>query len=171
MRGRTKPHRMTRFLLLSIIGLNFFSVVALHGNLGALVFSGIAFIQAIVIFFLSLWRGMGGTTRSDWICLVITGVGIVGWKTTGNPIIGILFAILADFVAYLPAFIKTWHHPDTESPWFYVLGSFVLLLGLAAYKIEIASFYQIYALLASLVMVGFIYKKNIHRFIKHQRNK
>ena len=161
IRGTSKPHRMTRFILAFVLTLNFVSILAVFGNTGAKIFAGISFIQGVIIFFLSLWRGMGGTSIFDYVCLGIAVVGIAGWKLTGNPIIGIWFSILADFSAYLPAFIKTWKHPHTESPWFYVTGRFAAFLGLIAYNIDASSIFQIYIILCCLVMIIFIYHKNI----------
>lgn len=161
LKGKTKPHRMTRFIVFFVLALNFLSIVAAHGNMGAIVFAGISSAQATVIFILSLWRGMGGIHRFDLACLVIAAVGILGWKLTGNPVIGVWFSILADFAAYLPAFVKTWHHPHTESPWYFLLGAVASFLSLIAYKIETVSIFQIYIIVTSLVMVGFIYRKKL----------
>ncbi len=161
IRGTSKPHRMTRFILAFAMTLNFVSIIAVFGNTGAKIFAGISFIQGIIIFLLSLWRGMGGTSVFDYVCLVLAVVGIAGWKLTGNPIIGVWFSILTDFFAYLPAFIKTWKHPHTESPWFYVTGGFAAFLGLITYNIDASSIFQIYIILCCLTMILFIYHKDI----------
>ncbi len=166
VQGRSKPHRMTRFILFFVLTLNFVSILAAHGNTGAMVFAGITFVQATIIFFMSLWRGMGGSSKFDWICLGIAAVGIIGWKITGNPVLGIWFSILADLSAYLPAFVKTWKHPYTESPWFYVFGVVSALLGLIAYKIDASSIFQIYIILGSLTMLACIYHTGFHQVKK-----
>lgn len=161
LKGKTKPHRMTRFILAFVLTLNFLSIFAAHGNRGALIFAGVIFLQGIIIFGLSLWRGMGGQSIFDWICFLIAIIGIVGWKLTGSPLVGLLFSILADFSAYLPAFVKTWKYPQTEEPWFYAFGVIAALLSLIAYKIEISSMFQIYIAVSSFVMILFIFNKRI----------
>lgn len=165
-RGNSRPHRMTRFILSFVLTLNFISILAAHGNLGAEVFAGITFLQAIVIFGMSLWRGMGGTSRIDFACLGIATLGIVGWKLTGNPVIGIWFSILADLSAYFPAFIKTWNHPKTESPWFYGIAAISAFLSLIAYKIDSASIFQIYIAISCFIMISLIYRKDIFKIKK-----
>jgi hypothetical protein len=160
-KGRTKPHRMTRFILFFVTALNFISILVVNGNIGANVFAGIMFAQSAVIFFLSLWRGVGGTTKLDWTCLTIAILGVVMWKLTGNPVMGILFSILADLAAYIPAFLKTWKHPSTETPWYYVAGTISAVLSLVAYKIELVSLFQIYIIAANMVMFICIYHKGI----------
>lgn len=161
LRGKTKPHRMTRFILAFVLTLNFLSIFAANGNKGALIFAGVIFLQGIIIFGLSLWKGVGGHSVFDWICLLIAITGILGWKATGNPIVGLLFSILADFSAYLPAFVKTWKYPQTEEPWFYTFGVISALLSLIAYKIELSSMFQIYIAVSSFVMIFFIFHKRI----------
>lgn len=161
IKGKTKPHRMTRFILTFVLTLNLVSILAAHGNLGAISLAFVFFLQAIVIFILSLWHGMGGSSIFDWVCLLIASVGIIGWKLTGNPLLGVYFAIIADFSGFLPAFIKTWKYPHTESHWFYSLGAIGALLTLIAYGINLASLFQIYIVAACTMMVGFIFRKRI----------
>ena len=167
VKGKTRPHRMTRFILAFVLTLNFVSILAAKGNLGAQVFAGITFLQALIIFFMSLWRGMGGTSKFDWTCLVIAALGIAGWKITGNPIVGVWFSVLADLSAYLPAFVKTWKHPHTESPWYYLLSGLAAFFSLIAYKIEPASIFQIYILTCVFIMIGLIYRKDIAKKLLH----
>ena len=157
--GKTKPHRMTRFILAFVLTLNFLSIIAARGNFGAITFAGFTFLQALVIFLLSMWRGMGGSSKFDWACFVIAMIGLVGWKITGNPVVGVWFSVLADLAAYLPAFVKTYHHPHTESPWYYVMSGVSALLSLIAYRLDSSSIFQIYIVLCCTIIVGLIYRK------------
>jgi hypothetical protein len=163
IRGRTKPHRTTRFAVLVILTLNFLSVLAAHGNLGAEVYSGILFVSAIAFFMLSLKSGMGGLSVFDLLCLVIALSGVVAWRLAANPILGIWFAVLGDLVAYLPAFYKTWKHPHTESPWLYALSGSASFIGLIAYKISAVSVFQIFTMICSAAMLVCIYHTNLLR--------
>ena len=157
MRGRTKPHRTTRFVLMIVLTLNFISIMAADGNLGAKLYAGIVCFYGFAYFLMSIGRGMGGSSPFDWACLIIASAGIVCWQITGNPVLGIWFAVLADFVAYLPAFVKTWRHPSTESPWLYILSLFAALLSMAAYKIGPESAFQFLTILCCVVMLPCIY--------------
>lgn len=161
LKGETKPHRVTRFVLLVVLSLNFLSIVSAKGNVGSILLSGFLVVQSILVFILSLKRGMGGASVFDITCLIIALAGLVGWQLTNNPIVGIIFAILADQVAYLPAMVKTWNFPDSESPWFYVLGGLAAGISLASYSITPASAFQIYLVLNCLMMVGLIYRKSL----------
>jgi hypothetical protein len=159
--GRTKPHRTTRFVVLVVLTLNFVSILAAHGNAGAEVYSGVLFVSAIAFLFLSFRQGsgMGGTSVFDWVCLVVALAGVAAWQVAGNPILGVWFAVLADLVAYLPAYAKTWRHPHTESPWLYSLSASASFIGLIDYKISAVSVFQIFTVLCSLGMLACIYHK------------
>jgi len=157
---------MTRFILFFVLTLNFLSILSAHGNIGAELFAGIVFLQAAALFLISLRYGVGGASLFDYICLGIAIVGILVWKFTGNPVVGIWFSILADFVAYLPAFVKTWNQPSTESPWYYILRYYILsgfaaLASLLAYSLDVSSIFQFYIILSCLVMLSLIYHKKI----------
>lgn len=170
VKGKTRPHRMTRFILAFVLTLNFLGILIAQGNVGAQVFAGITAIQALAIFFLSLWRGMGGSTKFDYICLSIAFIGVIGWKITGNPITAVWFSVLADLAAYLPAMVKTWKHPQTESPWYYALSGLAAFLGLIAYKLDASSIFQIYIVACCIIMIGLIYRKNIFNLKKQKES-
>ena len=155
----TRPHRVTRFVLLVVLTLNFLSIVSAKGNLASVLLSGFLVVQAVLVCILSLKRGMGGASVFDISCLVIALAGLIGWQLTRNPIVGIIFAITADQVAYLPAMVKTWKYPNSESPWFYVLGGIGAGISLVSYPITPASSFQIYLVLNCVMMVGLIYRK------------
>jgi hypothetical protein len=159
--GRTKPHRITRLVLLFVLTLNFIGVIAAHGNLGAELYGGIICAFGVAFFILSLRRGMGGTTAFDWICFVIAMAGVIGWQITGSAILGIWLAALADFVAYLPAFAKTWKYPRTESPWLYSLSGLAAILSLAAYPVTQVSIFQIMTIVCAFLMLICIYRQSI----------
>jgi hypothetical protein len=148
---------LTRLAVLVAMSLTFFSLIASSANLGAVLFAGISFIHCVAIFAMSLWRGMGGGSRTDWACFALALLGLAAWQVSGSPLVGMGFAIFADLVAYIPAFIKTWRRPDTESPWLYVGSGLAAALGLLAYPITLASAFQIYIVFCCAGMLTCIY--------------
>ena len=167
VKGKTKPHKMTRFILFFILTLNFASIAAADSNVGAVLYAGLSFGHAALLFVMSLWRGMGGKSKLDFTCLGIAIIGIVGWQITGNPLVGLWFAILADFAAYVPAIIKTWHMPETESHWLYTLSVLAAGLSLVAYPISSESIFQIYIIFVSGLMTAII----LIRDVRHPQSK
>ncbi len=153
LKGDTKPHRTTRFVLLLITTLSTASLIAQH-NTVAVWLAGAATLQAIGIFYLSIKRGMGGWSKSDILCLVIALFGIVIWQTTNNPILGLYFSILADFTGMIPAIIKTYKLPHTENVWFFILDTiagFCTLLAVNSFTTEQIA-YPIYIIFINITM-------------------
>lgn len=161
LRGRAKPHRITRLVLLFVLILNFIGVIAAHGNTGAIIYGGVIAIFGVAFFLLSLRRGMGGTTAFDWVCFAIAMAGVVGWQATGSPILGVWLAALADLVAYLPAFTKTWKHPDTESVGLYSTAGIASILSLMAYPIGLESIFQIVGIICASGILICIYHERL----------
>jgi hypothetical protein len=133
IRGRVKPHRTTRFVLLVISILATASLFAQHNQV-AIWLAAIAALQAIAIFSLSLKQGMGGWSKSDIVCLVLALAGIVLWQITKNPVIALYFAVAADFIGMIPAIIKTYRWPKTEIWIFFTLDVFAAIFSLLALK-------------------------------------
>lgn len=87
--------------------------------------------------------------------------GVIGWLITGNALLSVWLASLADFVAYLPAYVKTWQHPNTESQWLYSLSVVGASLSLAAFRISAVSIFQMNIVLTSVIMLICIYHKGL----------
>jgi hypothetical protein len=121
LRGKTKPHRMTRILLALITGLSFFALLANHDTSGIWIAFG-SFFESLIVLVVSFKFGVGGRERLDIACLAICLVGLVVWGVTGQSLTGLLAAIIADYVAVIPSMRKTIRLPHTESWLFYLLG-------------------------------------------------
>ena len=165
LRGESKPHRTTRFVVLTITFLSFAALLAQH-NTVAIFLAGVSCVQSILIFSLCIKYGMGGWAKTDIICLIIAGIGILVWKLTNNPMMGLLASILADFVGYIPALIKTYKFPETETWIFYILDVFAAtftILAIRNFTYQETS-YPIYILAINLLMVVFILRPKIKKY-------
>lgn len=161
-RGRSRPHRLTRLALMVALLLTFASAVAADANLGTLVLTGIMAAQGVVIFAMSLWRGMGGGKNVfDWLCFSLAIAGLAGWQISGNALVGMWFAIFADIMAFIPAYVKTWKHPHTEGHWFYSLAAIGAFLSLIAYPLAATSAFQVYIIVSCLGMIFCIYRRQL----------
>ena len=50
----------------------------------------------------------------EWVCLALAIIAIVSWQLTNQPILAIVFAIIADFMAAVPTVIKAYRDPWSE---------------------------------------------------------
>lgn len=159
-RSTTRPHRTTRFILLIITAISAWSLLSNHHAGFWLAFASA--IQAAILFIISFKRGMGGWARLDIACLLLALIGVVIWQLTGQPVVGLLASILADFIGYIPAYVKTYLHPETEA-WSYFMidtGAAVFsLLAVNTFTVYALS-YPIYILLANTSMVVLILWRN-----------
>lgn len=153
LRGHTKPQRITRFLMSLITGMSFFALWA-SGDVSGVWLALTSFAQALVIFCLSLRRGMGGKGWLDIICVALCVIGLVVWLGAGEPVVGLVAAIVADLIAIIPAFVKTWQLPHTETHWFYTLDGIAGLFIMVAGSHDAFSLaYPAYILLANAIFV------------------
>jgi len=163
VKGDAKPHRTTRLILLIISALATVSLLAQH-NTVAIWLSGVSTIQCIVIFILSLKRGMGGYAKTDIVCLTIALFGIVLWQVTKTPVVALYFAILADFMGMVPSLIKTYRFPHTEVYLPFLLDFFAALFSFLAVKnrtIPEVS-YPLYLVFINLAMTLLILRPLFH---------
>ncbi|HSX17125.1 MAG TPA: hypothetical protein VLH86_03435 [Patescibacteria group bacterium] len=131
VRGKSRPERMTRFLLVVITALMVASLWATDDTSGIWL-AWVSFVQAIFIFGLSLKYGMGGRDRLDYACLALCGVGIGLWLLSDWPWMGLIASIAADCIAMIPALRKTIRLPHTELTLFYAVDTFAGLFILFA---------------------------------------
>lgn len=161
-KGEAKPHRTTRFVLLTITALSTLTLFAQHDTV-AIWLAGVSTVQAIFIFILSLKYGMGGYAKSDIVCLIVAVVGILLWQITDNPALGLYFAILADFTGMVPTLLKTYKLPHTEIYLFFLLDVFAGFFSLMAVKqwttAEVS--FPLYIMLINLTMVLLVLRHDI----------
>jgi len=72
--------------------------------------------------------------KTDILCLVIALAGIVVWKITDRPALGLYAAILADFAGMVPALLKTYRLPETEYWLSYIFDVAAAILTLFAIR-------------------------------------
>lgn len=166
LKGESKPHRTTRFVLLLITCLSTAALIAAHDRV-AVWLAAVSALQSIMIFGLSLKHGMGGWKKLDITCLLIAVVGIVLWQTTKNPVFALYFAIFADFVGMVPALVKTYRLPETESWLFYCLDVFAAICTLFALEVWRAQdfAYPMYIMIINAIMTSLIlFRRKLRHF-------
>jgi hypothetical protein len=154
LRGKTRPHKTTRVVSLA----NLVGSIAVHAALGILLLAIIFFIRSLVLAVLSLKYGVGGRSRLDIVCGVMAIVGITAWLVTGNGITALVFAIVADGVAYAPAIVKTWKLPKSEAPLLYWLESVAAMLAIIHDGFRLSVIFQAYVIVSCAVMLICIYR-------------
>lgn len=133
---------MTRFLIF-LLSLLFVGTLIDQGDRNGIYIAVAQLIGSFVILALSFKKGMGGWEATDKIVLLMTVSSLIVWKTTANPLLGLLMSMVTDFVGFIPTVIKTWKWPETEEWKFYlsdVLSSTFSLLSLEDYSLGKSAF-------------------------------
>ena len=97
--------------------------------------------------------------KFDIICGLLSLLGLLLWWITGVGNVAIILSILADGLAFLPTLVKSYSHPETESPWTFMAGEIATIMGLmtvAVWNFEHVGF-QVYILFANMVAILLIY--------------
>jgi hypothetical protein len=152
--GTVRPQVTTRFLLMLICGLSFASLVAAHDHSGVWLALTSA-IQSVVLWLLSLWRGIGSVlNKLDLICVALCLAGAALWLINGQALLGLIASIVADFIGCVPSLVKTVRLPHTEALAFYLLdtiaGACILFGGPPNGR---AALYPVYIMVVNVLFV------------------
>jgi hypothetical protein len=157
LKGTVRPHRVTR-LVVWVASLTSLIVTLGSENSAGKLFGIVFFARATFLLLLALKYGAGGRTKLDIYCLVIGVVGVLV-SLLGNGLAGILLALAADVVGYIPAIVKTYRDPKSEEPVFYILEFFAALsIVISIGEAGVDVIMPLYFVASCIVMLGLIYR-------------
>jgi hypothetical protein len=163
VRGKTRPNRVTWFIL------SFAPLLAF----AAMIFQGVSFRESVftletgispLIIFISTFfarQPKWEITKFDLVCGALSIVGFMLWIILKEGNIAISFAIAADGLAFLPTLVKAFRYPETESPYAFMMGVVAAIIALAIitkWNFEHVAF-PMYILIADVLATLFIYFK------------
>lgn len=124
LRGTTLPHRIT-WGLWSVEGiLAFFVEIQQHVGLASLMTLALGLIPFVVL--VCSFKNPLGAWQIDGVdvaCGVVSVAGMVFWAAVHEPTVALISFVIADFIAALPTFRKSWRAPDSETPRTFVMGA------------------------------------------------
>jgi len=126
-------------------------------------------VQGVVVLGLLYSRG---STIGEWdfrsrICLpgaMLGGVLLIIFRD--RPEIGVLAAIVADCIAYVPHLAKTWSQPGSQKHATYTLSAIGAALAVAAGGLNWSALFPVYLIVIDGLMVIFIFRPQILRLVK-----
>ncbi|MDE1970131.1 MAG: hypothetical protein KGI50_00940 [Patescibacteria group bacterium] len=125
VKGTVIPNRMSWIIWFIQDGLMFTS--ALCGGIGpATVMPSVWTLGTGIVVVLSFKKGnYAPITGLEKICLVLSGLGILLWATTGSPRLGLIASVSASCVGGIPTTLKAWKEPWTET----ISGWLLMVMG------------------------------------------
>ncbi len=124
LRGTTSPHRVT-WGLWALEGILAY-LVEIQQHVGAASFMTLALgLMPLVIFFVSFKNPHAAWKIDvvDIVCGVVSLGGLVFWAAVNEPTVALVSFVVADFIAALPTYRKSWHAPESETPRTFVMGA------------------------------------------------
>ncbi|ABW13188.1 hypothetical protein Franean1_3795 [Parafrankia sp. EAN1pec] len=104
------------------------------------------------------WKSHWRVGRFDVLCGGSAAAGVVLWQITSDPVLSLLFSVLADLLASIPTLMKAYDAPTSEraSPYFASLVSMtVTLLTISDWKFMEYAF-PLYMLLINTTVFGVV---------------
>ena len=125
-RKETKPQKAS-WIIWSITDIIILATLLLQ-NVSNYHLSFAATIGSILIVFLSFKYGVSGWRKIDFICLSVSGVGLLFWQLYNNPLVALIILSLTQIIATIPTAVYVWKYPKTENKisWglFFIAGIF-----------------------------------------------
>lgn len=142
LKGKTKPQRTTFFIYTVINTISFTSQLA-KGATNSLWLPFVFFSGTLIVFLLSVKRGVGGFQTKDYIVLVIAGFGLLAWYLSKEAAIALYSVILIDAAGTYLTIEKAYKHPESETLITWVLSSlagFLAFLSVGSLNSVLISF-------------------------------
>ncbi len=170
VRGKSSPHVVTRFVVMTASVVTFLSLYASVGKIAAFI-AGVFAVRSVVLFLFTLKYGTKGTSSLDYLCLVLAILGLILWRVIGNPLWALSLSITADFLGFIPTLRKTYHKPKSEAPSFYLLE--LILIYINAYATILATgfivralVFPVYIAVLCTSVLFLIYRLEIKRYLR-----
>ncbi len=158
VRGKTKPHAFSWFAWSLPTAVVFAAQLNDGGGAGVWV-TGLTAFMCTVIFVLSLFKGERDIRPLDWVSLVVSGVGIVLWLYTNNPLWAVILTTAVDLIGFVPTIRKSLVHPLEETRSTYAMGGikWVLSVGALSNYSAITLIYPVGMIVANFGFVLFLF--------------
>jgi hypothetical protein len=169
LKGNAKPNRIT--WLMWAVAPFIATAAAISNGVGLAVipvfmsgFSPILIFTASFRIKKAIWK----LSKFDYVCGTVSALALILWYSTKNPNIAIVFAIAADGIASMPTLRKAVKHPETESTWPFVTGTFGAISSLIAARLWTFSDYAFpaYLLIINIVFLSSIHGKQLTSFLE-----
>ena len=157
LRGTTKPNLVSWLTWTLLTGIATAAAISAHENVAA-IFTASATVGPLLVVLLGLRHGYVKYTRFDVVCQVAAVAGIILWQIFNSPAIGVVGAVLIDFIGALPTFRHAWLAPYEETWQTFALSSLgaVFALGALTTYNWVSLPYAVYLVVVNMVLSAVI---------------
>ena len=104
--------------------------------------------------------------KLDYICLIFAILALILWWITNNPLLAIIFWIMADFLAAIPLLIKMYNFPETENilPFFaWLIANLSAFLVIRNWDMEEYLFPAYLVSICLIIILAFFWKRILRK--------
>ena len=131
LQGKTRPHVIS-WLIWFVMSMTVAVAQFVEGGGYGAYVTGTTALLCLFVFILALRQGDKNIMRSDIIALLLSLVSIASWYFSNEPLNAILFSCLITLLGFYPTFRKSWHKPNEEKLWSFILMSLRYFLSIFA---------------------------------------
>ena len=157
LKGKTKPNLVSWMTWSLLTGIATAAAIS-AGEYTAAIFTGAATFETTLIVFFGIRRGYVQYTTFDIICQVAAVVGIILWQVFNSPTVGVIAAVIIDFIGALPTLRHSWLRPGVETWLAFALaglGGTFAILALDTYN-WVNMPYALYILIINIITTSII---------------
>ena len=135
--NKTRPERATWLIWSTLGSIALLSQLA-KGATNSLSLPFFETLAALIIFLLSIKRGVGGLVKRDVISLVVASFGLILWWFFQDAAFALILVVIVDFSGAVPTIIKSYEDPESETLSTWIISGFTgLFAGLAVGNIDL----------------------------------
>lgn len=128
LKGRVKPERATWGVWTLILVLSLAGYRAEGGEASSFFILGDLIITGS-IFIISIFKGVGGLSKVDIYCILLSLIGLLVWQMSSDPVYQIIGTVSADAMALIPTIKHALEKPEQESSSAFISAAIASLLG------------------------------------------
>jgi hypothetical protein len=89
-------------------------------------------------------------------------VAVISYVLTGSGLLAVMLGVLADLIAFIPTFVKTWKKPESEDPNFFAIEVVASICAIIAIdELRVDTIFPIYFVLSGGFVLLLIYRKKL----------
>ena len=123
LHGSTRPNIVSWGLWVLLLLISIFAQISAGASWSLVFLIGDLVGTSLILVLCLVGYGYQEYGWLEGVCLLLAVIAIVSWQLTRQPLLAIIFAIIADLMASIPTVVKAYRDPRSEHPasWFVVV--------------------------------------------------
>lgn len=130
--GTTRPNTVSWALWVLLLLISILAQISAKASFSLIFLIGDLIGTSIVLILCLIGYGYSKYGWVEKICLCLAAIAIISWQLTHQPVLALIFAIIADLLASIPTVVKTYRDPWSEHPTAWLIICAASLLGIFA---------------------------------------